>query len=374
MQGILDYLKNLISPQQQIHSPVPSNVQPAQSSSGPPAQYYQNPSAYPLTTAALQKSTASAPTQQTTAAPSGGGGSSTTQTDLARQALESRLKAINDRLALITAEADRQNKVAQGVRDEVVNNIDTTYGGLQTAADTNKTNALSALAENDRGVVRDYANTQGALNASTEGAITKNRALARALGYGNSSYYQDTQDKTRTAALDKTAGLQNEQASKLTAIKGKVADTNTWFKQKSTEIAQEAATLKSQADREYQQQVAQNQLLARTYGIDSVDAADQAQIEYQSKLDAISKYIGDKQNQIDTVAKTAAAQKSSITGYNPVAQIQPTLNTNTAITDASTPISSSIQSGGLPASTSGISRALADLNKKKNPYDQYLYA
>ena len=333
--------------------------------SGITPQYQGNPSTFQSTT----------PTQQTTSTPSGGGGgSSNTQADLARQALESRLKAINDRLALMTAEADRQNKVAQGVRDEVLKNIDTTYGGLQTTADTNKADALAALAENDRGVVRDYANTQGTLNASTEGAITKNRALARALGYGNSSYYQDTQDKTRTAALDKTAGLQNEQASKLTAIKGKVADTNTWYTQKSTEIAQEAATLKSQADREYQQQVAQNQLLARTYGIDSVDAADQAQIEYQSKLDAISKYIGDKQNQIDTVAKTAAAQKSSITGYNPVAQIQPTLNTNTALTDATTPISSSITSGGLPAGTSGISRALADLTNKKNPYDQFLYA
>jgi hypothetical protein len=299
-----------------------------------------------------------------------GGPNVTTQADLAQQALQSRLNGINDRLRMLKEQADQQSGVALGVRNEVLGNIDTTYGGLKTAAQTNRDNSLAALSEADRGTVSDYAQNQGSLNASAAGAEQKNRALARALGYGNSSYYLDTQDKTRASLLDKTAGLQNEKTSKLGAIKGKVADTNTWFDQKNTEIAQEAATLKSQADRQYQQDVANAQLASRTYGVDAVDQANQAQIEYQSKLDSISNYIGNKSSQLSTIANAANTQKSSINGFNPIAAIQPTLNASTGINNAATPFSTIAGDSGYSTPTTNRSLLAKYLI---NPNEQYLY-
>lgn len=252
---------------------------------------------------------APAPTQDT---------SSNDLADIARRALESKLAGINARLAAMREEGTRQIGVAGGIKDELINNVTNRFAGLETEAGVARGKADAALGEEDRGVVRDYAKSQGSLNRSSERAEAKNRSLARATGIGNSSFYADQQSNLNSSLVDKTAGLQNEEDSKLAGIKQRVSEVATWFEQKKTDLAHEAATLKSQAERAYQDQVGKIQFAQQTYGIDQEGAAEQAQLEFEGKLASISQYIADKANQAQQIASSAAQQAASIQGLQAV--------------------------------------------------------
>lgn len=302
------------------------------------------------------------------------GGNNSNLQDLARKALESKINSINQRLAALRDEAARQRGVAGGVRDELVKNVDDRYGGLQTERGLATTKALGTLAEEDRGVVRDYARTQGGLNRSTEGAIGKNRALARALGIGNSSYYMNTQDNTRNSLLDKTSALGAEESAKLGGIKQRVSDTNIWDVQKKLDLDNEAATLKSSADRSYQDQVGQIQFNERVYGIDQSGEAEAAQFEYETKLAGIAQYIADKGSQVAGINSAATTAGAKIAGFSGIDEnLAGKLATNTAMNGATAPMSSSLIDGGAYASPSNIGNR-ARISKYLRPEDQYLYA
>lgn len=260
-----------------------------------------------------------------------GGGGSPSQSDL----LQQRLNGIMQRLQLMKGEGERLRGVAKNVRDEVVGNIGTTYAGLDTTAKQKRDESLAALTEADRGTVRDYANTQLGMDRSSENAKLKNRALARALGFGNSSYYSNMQTGNTNTLEDNTAKLGNERAAKLAAIKANVGSTNTWYDQKSTEIAQEAATLKSQAEREYQDNISKSTLAEQNYGIDSVDAAAQAEADYRDNLNKIDSYTTDKQTLIDNLKKAADLQSGDINGRSNIdTATSSSLSNNTAANNA----------------------------------------
>lgn len=307
----------------------------------------------------------------------GGGGSSApsgpSQSDIAREALQSTLNAINGRLNSMKELSTGLISSAGTVRDNTINDIGTTYGGLRSSAETQKTGALAALGKADAETVTNYDNAQGSLNSSAEGTIGKNRALARALGYGNSSYYQDTQDKTRSALLDKTAGLTSERSGKLSDIALNVGDTNKWFAQKSTELANEEGQLKSQAQLLYQDQVGKLNFNQQNYGIDQTDAANQALYEYQSKLDAIANYIGGQKTQLATTAAKADTQRSSIGAFgsglgNKLSSIE---GRTAGITGAQGALPT-INTGGF-TTTSPSNMAQRDPQAAKNLLEQFLY-
>lgn len=301
------------------------------------------------------------------------GGDTNTQADLARQALQSTLDSINSRLNAMKELSSGMISQAGTVRDNTINDIGTTYGGLRSSAETEKTGALNSLAKADAATVTNYDNAQGSLNSSAEGTIGKNRALARALGYGNSSYYMDTQDKTRSALLDKTAGLTSERSGKLSDIALNVGDTNKWFAQKSTELANEEGQLKSQAQLQYQDQVGKLNFNQQNYGIDQTDQANQALFDFQSKLDAIANYIGGKNTQLANTAAKASGQTSSINAFgadigNKLSSIE---GRTAGITGAQGALPS-ISTGGF-TTTSSPNMAQRDPNVAKNLLEQYLY-
>jgi hypothetical protein len=185
----------------------------------------------------------------------------------------------------------------------------------------------------------------------------------------------DTQDKARSGLVDKTSGLQSEKTGKLSTIKNQVANTNTWYDQKMTEIGKEKASLLSQADQEYQKQVGDIQFNERTYGIDQSADAEQAQIEYESKLAAIGNYIGNKVNQLNTIASSAKTTGSTLGDVNTQATdvINKNANINSGMTGATNPLLASI-TGTSGDSTSTASRSLLDTYLSKlSPTEQYLY-
>jgi len=287
--------------------------------------------------------------------------------------LQNRLNGIMQRLQLMRGEGERLRNAAKGVRDEVWGNIDTQYGGLANAAKQKRQSSLDALAETDRGVVRDYATGQGTLNKAAEGSELKNRALARALGFGNGSYYQNMQRENTSNLFDKTAGLTNERSGKLADIKTKVGETNTWFDQKSLEIDQEAKSLKAQADREYQDNVSKSTLAEQMYGIDAADAAAQAEYDYRNKLNSIDSYVNNKQGILDAIASVSGARKSEVNAYQPIdAKLQARLSNSGDLTEASNPnfdtISNPVETGTL----SGLNKMFKGL--AQNPLQDYLYA
>jgi len=296
----------------------------------------------------------------------GGGGGGNSE-------LQNRLNGIMQRLQLMRGEGERLRNAAKGVRDEVWGNIDTQYGGLANAAKQKRQSSLDALAETDRGVVRDYATGQGTLNKAAEGSELKNRALARALGFGNGSYYQNMQRENTSNLFDKTAGLTNERSGKLADIKTKVGETNTWFDQKSLEIDQEAKSLKAQADREYQDNVSKSTLAEQMYGIDAADAAAQAEYDYRNKLNSIDSYVNNKQGILDAIASVSGARKSEVNAYQPIdAKLQARLSNSGDLTEASNPnfdtISNPVETGTL----SGLNKMFKGL--VQNPLQDYLYA
>ena len=321
----------------------------------------------------------------------GGGGSAPSvqsqggesEADIARRMLESRLNTIKARIAELVSMGNRQKEEAGRVRDQIVGNIGTRFGGLRTTAKTNKENVDASLAEADRGTVRDYAINQGSLNKSTQGAEAKNRALARALGYGNSSYYQNAQQNLNNQLLDRTAKATNERTAKLSDIKRDVSNNETWFNQKNTELDAEEASLKSAADAEYQKQIGDISFAERNYGIENLGEAEQAQADYESRLGAISKYIQAKRDNISSGSSGYADADSKVASIgsglgqyvtDASQRLSQIMGNNEGLNSLLTPAQSTIASGGEGGYTQTGTQALMEKKKKKtNPYDEWAY-
>jgi len=222
--------------------------------------------------------------------------------EIARQELQSKLSAINARLQQMRDIAQRNIGAARGVRDEVIGNIAQTYANLVQQAESRRNAALGALGQEDVGVQNLYGRAGGTARRAMESALTRNRMRARAMNQLNSSFYDQIQAATTEEARKALFDLEQEQAAKRAAIGTRRSETEDWFNQQASTIAQEEASLKSQAEREYQNQVNAAADMERAYGIDSLAAAEQAEREFSSKLAQIDAYIQDRGTQLIQLA------------------------------------------------------------------------
>lgn len=314
-----------------------------------------------------------APAVDTSGGGGGGGGGDTgggspSQADL----LQTRLNGIMQRLQLMKGEGERLRGVAKGVRDEVVGNVDTRYGALQNTAMGKRDASTAELNKAEGDVVSNYGDTQAQLVKASQGTKLKNRALARALGYSDSSFYENMQSGNNRTLEGNVGKLLTERSGKIGDIKKGVADSNNWFNTESVKIDEEATTLKNQADREYQDNISKSLLAEQNYGIDSVDAAAQAEADYADKLSQIGNYVANKQSILDNVAKAAGSMGTNISSRpNIDAALTGRLADNTGLAAAQNTNFGSITA---PSGTlNGIGQKSKTLANKKNPWDEYIY-
>jgi len=232
--------------------------------------------------------------------------------EIARQELQSKLGAINARLQQMRDIAQRNIGTARGVRDEVIGNIGQTYANLTQQAESRRNAALGALGQEDVGVQDLYGRAGGTARRAMESALTRNRMRARALNQLNSSFYDQLQAATTEEARKAISDLAQEQAGKRAAIGTRKTETEDWFNQQASTIAQEEASLKSQAEREYQNQVNAAADMERAYGIDSLAAGEQAEREFSSKLAQIDAYIQDRGTQLIQLAAATGQNIGSV--------------------------------------------------------------
>jgi hypothetical protein len=260
--------------------------------------------------------------------PQGGGSTGGAPTDNnnlgdnAKAGLDAELEAIKSSLSAIAGVAQKSIDRARGVRDELVSNIGTTYGGLRTAAAGKSDASLENLTQEDIGVQNTYGRAQGTARRAMDSALAKNRMLARATNRMDSSFYDDRQAGTTEGTARSIADLQGEAAGKRAGIGTRKTETNNWYNQTDVTLGQEEAQLKSQADRDLQDQVDQANYMEQNFNIDATLKKQQAVNEYQSKLDGINNYILSKATTEGTIANKAATQKGSINSYE---AINPTL-------------------------------------------------
>jgi len=214
--------------------------------------------------------------------------------EIAAQERQSKLNAIAARLQLMRDIARRNIETARGIRDEVVGNIANTFSNLRTSAQNRLNAALENLAQEDLGVLNLYGRAAGTARRAMESALTRNRMLARAMNRLNSSFYDDRQAGVVEGGRQSIADLAQEEAAKRAAIGTRKTETQNWFEQQVNNLEAEEAQLKSQAEREYQAQVNAAADMERAYGIDSLEAAEEAERQYASKLAQIDAYIQDR--------------------------------------------------------------------------------
>lgn len=296
----------------------------------------------------------------------GGGGDG----NIAAAAYNARVNAAKNNLRAIQDFIGKQIGQAKGIRDEFAGKIATTYGNLKGEAREKLAQIQAALSEEDRGVVRDYETTQGGINRAAQNTMGSNRALARALGIGNSSFYMNKQDQAKTGLLDKTAALGNEKTAKLSGIKQRGTEATSWEARKQLELDQEKATLEGENERRYQEAVAKAQLDERLFGIDSAEQIEQAGLLYQQNANEINKYIATQGGLGGALSGASGAQTGAISSEKAVNDtLGGILAQNSGIEEAAVPFSGIQGSEGY---ANPITRALID--RKKKPEDQYLYA
>jgi hypothetical protein len=244
------------------------------------------------------------------------------QFDLAEWERQSRLNSILANLSLMRQQADYLIGRAGGVRDEVLGNIASTYGGLRGQAETSRDTSLANLAQEDINIQNLYGRAQGAARRALESALTKNRMRARAMNRLNSSFYDDIQAEATEGGRRSVADLMSEEAGKRQAIDTRKTETKNWFEQQLTNIGSEEARLKSQAEREYQDAVNQAAYMEQAYGIDSVEQAEEAERVFRSRLDSINEYINNKawDTLLGNNARTISSTLSSYQPINPALQ------------------------------------------------------
>lgn len=245
---------------------------------------------------------------------------------------QSRLGAIRERLNMMKDIANRSIERARGVRDEVVGNISNTYQGLLDSAGVKKDTSLQNLDTEGINTQNTYGRAEGKARRAMEGAIARNRMMARATNRLNSSFYDDRQAATTETASKNVADIALEEAGKLAGIDTRKTETKNWFEQESQRIAGERDGLKSQADREYQDSVNSANDMERSFGIDNADALSQAADEYQSRIAAIDNYAMNRALQIASIAAQNAA--SGRAGIESFSAIDPSLASKLADTSA----------------------------------------
>lgn len=234
--------------------------------------------------------------------------------DRAAKSYQGTLDAIRARLGM-----------ARSVRDEVVNNIGTTYGNLRTGLKNKLGTSLENLNQEDVGVQNTYGQAAGTARKSYESAVLRNRLQARAMNRLDSSFYDDRQADTNQQGANAISTLGTEEAGKRTAIGTRKTETQNFFEQQSANLEAEEAQLKSQADREYQSEAT------------DPTEANMAEDRYQSRLDSIEEYIRNKQVTLAGIASSGGNAANAINSYNVLSPaLQSALDNKRALTNAQT--------------------------------------
>lgn len=283
--------------------------------------------------------------------------------DNAQAARESALNSVLARLNLMRDVAGRNIEKARGVRDEVVGNIGTTYQNLKTSAENRKNTSLENLSQEDLNVQNQYGRAAGNARRAIDSALTRNRMLARAMNRLNSSFYDEMQAGTNETGARIIADIGTEEAGKRSSIATRTTETKNWFEEQATNIEREEAQLKSQAEREYQDQVDEAAFAERAYGIDALEEAQNAENVYQSKLDAIDQYIQNKALRLAEISATAGDRAGVINSFAAISpQLQQKL-ANASALNAVASLSNNIPTFTTP--TGGGSNYLAMMGQQQ---------
>lgn len=240
----------------------------------------------------------------------------------AQDAYRARINAILQQVGLMRDIAARSLDRARSVRDEIVGNITDTYKGLEDTAATKLQSTLDTLNTEGVNVENQYGRAEGQSRKAMEGALLKNRMLARAMNRLNSSFYEDRQAGVTEDTAKSISDIGTERAGKLSGIETRKSENKNWFDQETLKIQQEGASLKSAADRDYQQQVDNANYNEQAFGIDSVEGLQAAADEYQSRISKIEDYVNNRALTLAGIAAQSGGKASEINAYE---AISPTL-------------------------------------------------
>ena len=273
--------------------------------------------------------------------------------------------AILSRLATIKEEARRLREQAKGTWDFTTGEVKKNYDALKKLSGEKLQQALRGLAAEDVDVQNMYGRIAGNARRAIESALMRNRMLHRAMGSLGSSFYLNAQGDTRNQGMNTINDTAVEEAAKRGLIGTAKSKTNTDFAQNDLAISSEEAKLNQDALTEYNNSVANADLLEKNYNIDSTEAIDEADTKLTSSLEAIKKYLSDKSiaNRAGTV--NTGTLGNFVKSYDAISPIKSTLNTRPNY-DNTNQFTTNISKMGIP--NSGFSGLIASAN---NSFDQY---
>ena len=273
--------------------------------------------------------------------------------------------AILSRLATIKEEARRLRGQAKGTWDFTTGEVKKNYDALKKLSGEKLQQALRGLAAEDTDVQNMYGRVAGNARRAMESALMRNRMLHRAMGSLGSSFYLNAQGDTRNQGMNTINDTAVEEAAKRGLIGTAKSKTNTDFAQNDLAIGSEEAKLNQDALTEYNNSVANADLLEKNYNIDSTEAIDEADTKLTSSLEAIKKYLSDKSiaNKARTV--NTGTLGNFVKSYDAISPIKSTLNTRPNY-DNTNQFTANISKMGIP--NSGFRGLIASAN---NSFDQY---
>ena len=306
-----------------------------------------------------------------------GGGGETNEQRMAREAYERKRNSIMSKLQMMKDEAGRQRGAAKQGYDFTTGEIEKNYGKLKNLNTEKLIEALQTIGQTEGDVQQIYSQTGGNARRAMESALTRNRMLYRALGALGSSFYANAQSNTASQGANAVADADLEEAQKLSAIGTQKATTSTDYGLNEVAIGSEENALKDTALTDYNNALANADLLERNYNIDSTEAIDEAESKLNSALESIQKYTGGGYKATADTAATQATNGAAANyakNYDYTAAMKDTINKNSGINSANNTIASLNQQGTAPAggvSTPSVLDTMVQKlkNKNKKPED-----
>jgi hypothetical protein len=219
----------------------------------------------------------------------------------------SKKNAILAKLDMMKQEAARLRSEAGTAWENTKGTIKTNYDALKDLSKSKLQNILDKLTQTDVDTQNMYGIAGGNARKTMQGALTRNNLLAKALGNAGSSFYTNSKNDISNAGIGNINDIYNEETSKRAGIKQQGADTTAEFGQNDVAIAEEETRLNNEALAEYNNSIANANLLEKNYNIDSVEAIDNADATLNSALLGIKDYIQNKYKDVGNKAISSAA-------------------------------------------------------------------
>lgn len=234
--------------------------------------------------------------------------------------------AILSRLQMMKDEAQRLRGSAKGQFDFTTGEVKKNYEALKNLSKEKLQQALEGLSLEDTNVQNTYGRVAGNARRAMESALTRNRMLHRAMGSLGSSFYSNAQGDTTNQGMNTVNDTAVEEAAKRSAIGTAKSKTNTDFAQNDIAIGAEETKLNDDAMKEYNDAIANADMLEKNYNIDSTEAIDEADAKLTSSLEAIKKYVQDKTLATKASGATTGALGNFVKSYDAVTPIKPVLD------------------------------------------------